>query len=588
MKKNITINMLGRLYAIDEDAYELLQQYIDTLRSYFAHKPDGKEIADDIEARIAELFDDLKTQGVEAINIQHVQDIITRIGDPKEMDADEPQNGEATEQNAETAEQDETQTGEKSLLNRVKEEVMAYFDRLRKSGKRLYRDPTDKKITGLLAGCARYFGGDPLWWRLACVFLVFISFNTSLSSGRFFHVTLFTWTSLWLVLIYFIISVITPVAQKPEDRLKMKGKDVTPQSLAQEVTEEHVQADAPQHHRSGALGCIAGFFKIVLLLIKGFFILVCILAGLALVAILATLIMLLTMPNLFGDIEFAKLYSHAVSPTLSVVCVVGMLGVLFIPLYCGIHSLLSNTKKLLPMGTPQRLMWAGLWTVSLIAAIVSGIAIGARISIADYETNRAKHEAYIKANTHNGVFINETDWDFLNRGGWYLVAPSDREDHYTSSGEYYTGNGGMRYLDGYSEWGLSYQVEREKTDVAPGKYTLSVAARTNGKGAYVYAIADGRKYTVEIPAEGNTGGGIWAAAKRQLAVADSLSSDPDETYYRNIVEANEGKGYGWNRVEIRDIRSTKGSVRYGISTKSNFTGATFAGQWVSAADFNLK
>mgnify|MGYP006891724134 CR=1 FL=1 len=53
MKKNITINMLGRLYAIDEDAYGLLQQYIDTLRSYFAHKPDGKEIADDIEARIA-------------------------------------------------------------------------------------------------------------------------------------------------------------------------------------------------------------------------------------------------------------------------------------------------------------------------------------------------------------------------------------------------------------------------------------------------------------------------------------------------------------------------------------------------------
>ncbi len=64
MKKNITINMLGRLYAIDEDAYGLLQQYIDTLRSYFAHKPDGKEIADDIEARIAELFGDLKAQGV--------------------------------------------------------------------------------------------------------------------------------------------------------------------------------------------------------------------------------------------------------------------------------------------------------------------------------------------------------------------------------------------------------------------------------------------------------------------------------------------------------------------------------------------
>lgn len=582
MKKNITINMLGRLYAIDEDAYGLLQQYIDTLRSYFAHKPDGKEIADDIEARIAELFDDLKAQGVEAINIQHVQNIITRIGDPKEMVEEEPLD-------EKTAVQEEELAEEKSMGNRLKEEVVAYFERLRKSGKRLYRDPTDKKITGLLAGCARYFGGDPLWWRLACVLLVFITFNTSLSSGRFFHVTPFTWTPLWLVIIYFMISIITPVAQNAEDRLKMKGKDVTPQSLAQEVTEEHVQADTTQPRRNEASGCIAGFFKIILLLIKGMFILACIVAGLVLVAALATLIVLLTMPDLFGDSEFAKLYSHAVSPSLSIVCVVGMAGVLFIPLYCGIHSILSNTQKLMPMGTPQRLMWAGLWTVSLIVAIVSGIAIGARMTIAERKMDDIRHEAYIKENTHNGVFINETDWDFLNQGGWYLlVAPSNRENHYTSSGEYYTGNQGMRYLSGYSEWGLGYQVEREKTDVTPGTYTLSVAARTNGKGAYVYAIADGRKYLVEIPANGNTGGDIWAEAKRRLSIADSLSSDPDRTYYQNIVDANDGNGYGWNRIEINNIRSTKGTVRYGISTKSSFTGTTFAGQWVSAADFNLK
>ena len=574
--------MLGRLYAIDEDAYGLLQQYIDTLRSYFAHKPDGKEIADDIEARIAELFDDLKALGVEAINIQHVQDIITRIGDPKEMDEDEPKDEEATEQEEEQAE-------EKSMGNRLKEEVVAYFERLRKSGKRLYRDPTDKKITGLLAGCARYFGGDPLWWRLACVLLVFITFNTSLSSGMFFHVTPFTWTPLWLVIIYFMISIITPVAQNPEDRLKMKGKDVTPQSLAQEVTEEHVQADIPQSRQSGAIGCVGGFFKIILLLMKGFLILVCIFAGLVLVTLLAALIVLLTMPDLFGDIEFATLYSSAVSPTLSVVCVVSMAGVLFIPLYCGIHSILSNTKKLLPMGTPQRLMWAGVWTASLIVAIVSGIAIGARISIAEEKQDNLRHEAYIKKNTHNGVFINETDWDFLNQGGWYLlVAPTDREDHYTSNGEYYTGNQDVRYLDGYSDWGLNYQVEREKTDVAPGTYTLSVVARTNGKGAYVYALADGRKYMVEIPANGNTAGNIWTEAKRRLSIADSLSSDPDKTYYQNIVEANDGKGYGWNRIEIKGIRSTKGSIRYGVSTKSSFTGTAFAGQWVSAADFSLK
>ena len=89
-------------------------------------------------------------------------------------------------------------------------------------------------------------------------------------------------------------------------------------------------------------------------------------------------------------------------------------------------------------------------------------------------------------------------------------------------------------------------------------------------------------------ANGNTGGDIWAEAKRRLGVADSLSSDPDRTYYQNIVDANDSNGYGWNRIEVNNIRSTKGTIRYGVSTKSSFTGTTFAGQWVSAADFNLK
>ena len=87
MKKNITINLFGSLYAIDEDAYELLNQYQNNMRRYFSRKEGGEEIAEDIERRIAELFDELKASGVEAITIEHVRDIISRIGNPEEMDA---------------------------------------------------------------------------------------------------------------------------------------------------------------------------------------------------------------------------------------------------------------------------------------------------------------------------------------------------------------------------------------------------------------------------------------------------------------------------------------------------------------------
>lgn len=89
MKKNITINLFGSLYAIDEDAYELLNQYQNNMRRYFSRKEGGEEIAEDIERRIAELFDELKASGVEAITIEHVRDIISRIGNPEEMDGAE-------------------------------------------------------------------------------------------------------------------------------------------------------------------------------------------------------------------------------------------------------------------------------------------------------------------------------------------------------------------------------------------------------------------------------------------------------------------------------------------------------------------
>ena len=93
MKKNITINLSGRLFQIDEDACDMLQHYVDSLRSAFGKEEGGDEIVDDIETRIAELFDELKTQGNEAVNIDHVKEIISRIGRPEELTGNEDAGG---------------------------------------------------------------------------------------------------------------------------------------------------------------------------------------------------------------------------------------------------------------------------------------------------------------------------------------------------------------------------------------------------------------------------------------------------------------------------------------------------------------
>ena len=67
MKKVININFQGIVIPIEESAYELLKQYIESLRIYFAKEEGRDEIINDIEGRIAELFSEKLKNGVTCI-----------------------------------------------------------------------------------------------------------------------------------------------------------------------------------------------------------------------------------------------------------------------------------------------------------------------------------------------------------------------------------------------------------------------------------------------------------------------------------------------------------------------------------------
>lgn len=230
MKKNITINLCGRLYQIDEDAYEMLQHYIDSLRASFGKQEGGDEIVDDIEARIAELFDELKQNGTEAITIDHVKEIITRIGEPEQLADD-------------TDDADDNREGHKydsfgSAANGMYENL-----RERTAGKRLYRNPKDKVLAGVLSGIAAYTGTDPTLWRIGFVVLTFLSFPIL----QIFHMANFLSFNLTWAIIYLILAIAIPEAKSPGQKLQMEGKDVTPQNLADVVVEENT----PQNHSLG-------------------------------------------------------------------------------------------------------------------------------------------------------------------------------------------------------------------------------------------------------------------------------------------------------------------------------------------------
>jgi len=89
MKKVININFQGRVVPIEETAYDLLKQYTDSLRNYFAAEEGRDEIINDIESRIGELFQERIKNGATCITDDDVNIIINNMGRPKDFaDAD--------------------------------------------------------------------------------------------------------------------------------------------------------------------------------------------------------------------------------------------------------------------------------------------------------------------------------------------------------------------------------------------------------------------------------------------------------------------------------------------------------------------
>ena len=545
MKKNITINLCGRLFAIDEDAYEMLATYEQSLRNYFRTREGGEEIAEDLEARIAELFDELKAQGVEAINIDHVREVIHRIGQPEEME-EQPTN-EQSEQEQPTPGPSlgkGAQTG-RGQAERNTPPLGGARGGLHAT-KRLYRNPDDKKLMGVLSGFAAYFGGDVLWWRLAYVGLlmlmwiipwvmplsiirfVFVGHSFVYEDGAFFN-------SLLLVFCYIILAVLMPVAETPEDRLRMKGKEVNPQNLAEEVAnstspaplsfpEEDTNARPSANkvseatttpsqqwgngHRGhsgcihGTIGCIGGFFVALWTVIStlfrwfiytfGVFI-----AGWCLFGIVCLLAVSLNPINFihkFGHFwdsaEFAEIIPSITIPFY--IFVVAALIVLAITAYAIIHSLLNEFRQMPSMPYRQRIALLVMWILGLVAAgATCGYTLPQFIDAENAfykreEKERRRQEAeYRERNMHDGIYMKPYEWDFMQERGWTILNAEGCNDRFTAYGEYMTGDRDVRYIDTYDEHHRQ-RLRIERTDsLMPGTYRLTCAARANGTGACI-------------------------------------------------------------------------------------------------------
>ncbi|GAC1305799.1 MAG: PspC domain-containing protein [Mucilaginibacter sp.] len=189
MNKTIIININGIVFHIEEDAYEILKNYMTDVKRHFMNSADSLEITTDIENRIAEMFSELlEKENKQVIVEQDVASVIEQMGTVADFEHAE----------------DDSKTGG----------TFTYGT----ENRRLFRDPDDHLVAGVCSGIANYFDVDAVWIRLA--FALFFPIG-----GTGF-------------LLYIILWIIVPKAVTRADRMAMKGEKQNLQGFKKNLEDE--------------------------------------------------------------------------------------------------------------------------------------------------------------------------------------------------------------------------------------------------------------------------------------------------------------------------------------------------------------
>lgn len=182
MKKNISINIGGIIFHIEEDSYDRLNSYLSSINRYFSSFDDSKEILDDIENRIAEIFLTKLNEGKQVIVDEDIDELIHTMGTVADFEAQI----EMDETDSQKAQESVTEN-EPSAENQSKsEEAQA------KEQKKLYRNSKHRILGGVASGIAHYFSIDPLWVRLLLL-LVFFNILFPALTGAVFLIYIVLW-----------------------------------------------------------------------------------------------------------------------------------------------------------------------------------------------------------------------------------------------------------------------------------------------------------------------------------------------------------------------------------------------------------
>lgn len=318
MKKTININICGTSFVIDDDAYAMLSEYLDSLRKAYAHSGDPQDFMEDIEMRIAELLY-ARPAGRDAIvSIGEVEQIIHRMGRPEEIEDLEVETDDTTEE--------EKITMEEQIVPPPYVPPVKHI---------LYRNPEGKMLGGVCSGLATFFDINVAWIRLLFIVLFLASFSL-------------------MFLLYIILWLVIPLARTPLQKIQLRGEQPTVENIGESV--RNTYTETPQENQ----GCLAAFLKVVVAIMLIITLPALVLGGLVMVICLIVMFaMALGYP--LGDGEFVF--------TLRILFMCVAIG---IPLMAISYAGLNYKKDNKRVKTSWIIAFAIVWICSIVGTRICG------------------------------------------------------------------------------------------------------------------------------------------------------------------------------------------------------------------------
>lgn len=333
MKKTVKINISGVFFNIDEDAYQILQNYLAHINRKFSAETEGKEIISDIESRIAEILQSKVSNQKQVISKEDINEIIDIMGRPEDFDNNENQRS-----------------------------SYSY-------SRRMYRDPDNRVLGGVCSGMASYFNIDPVIIRVIFVILFFA----------------------WGVagIIYIVLWALLPPAYTTTQKLEMRGENMSIADIEKNVkTEfENVKSNLNNYKSSKSYNqtrtFLDEFFRAIGQIIMIFFKIIggiigfaMIIAGVALLIGLAGWIIIgesfMPWNNIFIDnqLVYTDMLHTFLNPSTIWIFSVSLFLIIFIPLVALVYTGMKLLLRFRINDKPFAIIGFSLWFLSIIAVIL--------------------------------------------------------------------------------------------------------------------------------------------------------------------------------------------------------------------------